>query len=45
MLVFILFIACFLFGMTWLRTGLFNLASDNIRRWLHYLTHTPVRAS
>lgn len=43
MLAFILFIACFLFGMTWLRTGLFNLASDNIRRWLHYLTHTPFR--
>ncbi|BCB04876.1 Na/Pi symporter [Bacillus sp. KH172YL63] len=42
-LAFIFFISCFLFGMTWLRTGLFNIANVKIKKWLHYLTNTPVK--
>ena len=40
---FVFFILCFLFGMTWLRTGLFNIANVKIKKWLHYLTNTPVK--
>ncbi|MEI2665511.1 Na/Pi symporter [Rossellomorea sp. LJF3] len=40
---FIFFILCFLFGMTWLRSGLFNIANQKIKTWLHYLTSTPVK--
>lgn len=40
---FIFFILCFLFGMTWLRSGLFNIANQKIKKWLHYLTSTPIK--
>ncbi|MFI8685462.1 Na/Pi symporter [Rossellomorea sp. NPDC077527] len=40
---FIFFILCFLFGMTWLRSGLFNIANQKIKTWLHYLTSTPLK--
>ncbi|MCA0147550.1 MULTISPECIES: Na/Pi symporter [Rossellomorea] len=40
---FIFFILCFLFGMAWLRSGLFNIANQKIKTWLHYLTSTPVK--
>ena len=29
---FIFFILCFLFGMTWLRSGLFNIANQKIKK-------------
>lgn len=40
---FIFFIFCFLLGMTWLRSGLFNIANQKIKKWLHYLTSTPAK--
>ncbi|MCA1058002.1 Na/Pi symporter [Rossellomorea aquimaris] len=42
---FIFFILCFLFGMTWLRSGLFNIANQKIKTWLHYLTSTPLKGA
>ncbi|WP_064091446.1 Na/Pi symporter [Rossellomorea aquimaris] len=42
-LAFIFFILCFLTGMTWLRTGLFNIANTKIKSVLHYLTNTATK--
>jgi len=38
---FIVFIILFIFGMTILRTGLFNLTSHNLKIWLEKLTNRP----
>ncbi|GKU81319.1 Na/Pi symporter [Niallia sp. NCCP-28] len=38
---FIVFIILFIFGMTILRTGLFNLSSYNLKVWLEKLTDKP----
>lgn len=38
---FIVFIILFIFGMTVLRTGLFNLSSHNLKIWLEKLTDKP----
>lgn len=43
LLIFILFILLFIFGMTLLRTGLFNASAKSLERWLVRLTSTPVR--
>ncbi|MFC0474388.1 Na/Pi symporter [Robertmurraya beringensis] len=37
-LLFCIFIALFIFGMTILRTGLFNLSADSLKKWLVKLT-------
>ncbi len=29
--------------MIWLRTGLFNIANEKIKKWLHYLTNSPAK--
>lgn len=38
---FILLIGVFIYGMTLLRTGLFNLSADSMKFWLTKLTDTP----
>lgn len=43
LLIFILFILLFIFGMTLLRTGLFNASAQSLERWLVKLTSTPLR--
>lgn len=40
---FFLFIFIFIFGMTLLRTGLFNSSADTLKNWLVKLTGTPFR--
>ncbi|WP_194841389.1 Na/Pi symporter [Salinibacillus xinjiangensis] len=40
---FILFLGSFIFGMYLLRSGLFNLSSDTVRKWLITLTDTPLK--
>jgi phosphate:Na+ symporter len=45
LILFILLILCFLLGMLWLRSGLFNLASMKVKKWLHFLTDTPVKGA
>jgi phosphate:Na+ symporter len=46
MLYIILFVLCillFIFGMTIIRFGLFNLSAHNLKKWLIKLTSTPLR--
>ncbi|MCA1056193.1 Na/Pi symporter [Rossellomorea aquimaris] len=43
LILFILLILCFLLGMVWLRSGLFNIANAKVKKWLHFLTDTPVK--
>ncbi|MFL8938903.1 Na/Pi symporter [Rossellomorea oryzaecorticis] len=45
LLLFILLILCFLLGMLWLRSGLFNIANMKVKKWLHFLTDTPVKGA
>ena len=40
-LLFILFIVLFIYGMTMLRTGLFNLSSHSLELWMGKLTNKP----
>ncbi|THE15414.1 Na/Pi cotransporter family protein [Bacillus timonensis] len=40
---FAVFIAIFLFGMTVMRTGLYNLTGDNLKVWLIRFTDTPFK--
>jgi phosphate:Na+ symporter len=42
-LLFILFILLFIFGMTIIRLGLFNISADKLKDWLIKLTSTPVK--
>lgn len=42
-ILFILFILLFIFGMTIIRLGLFNLSADKLRDWLIKLTSTPFK--
>ncbi|MCP3741341.1 Na/Pi symporter [Rossellomorea sp. BNER] len=42
-LFFILFIGIFIIGMTWLRIGLFNIASSKMEEWIFRLTNTPIK--
>jgi phosphate:Na+ symporter len=41
LIVFIFFILLFIFGMTLLRTGLFNLSADSLKKWIAKLTSSP----
>ncbi|PLR87644.1 Na/Pi symporter [Bacillus sp. V33-4] len=43
MLLFILFIGMFIFGMTILRTGLFNLSAGSLKLWMARLTASPMK--
>ncbi|PLR78112.1 Na/Pi cotransporter [Bacillus sp. V3-13] len=43
MLFFILFIGMFIFGMTILRTGLFNLSAGSLKLWMARLTAYPIK--
>ncbi|OIU70607.1 Na/Pi symporter [Rossellomorea aquimaris] len=45
LILFILLILCFLLGMLWLRSGLFNIASMKVKKWLHFLTDNPVKGA
>lgn len=40
-LLFILFLACFLIGMMWLRTGLLKLSGSKLEEWLKRTTYSP----
>lgn len=40
---FILLIAIFIFGMTLLRKGLFQLSADSTKKWLTIFTNTPLK--
>lgn len=42
-LLFVLCILLFIFGMTIMRFGLFNLSADNLRLWLIKLTSSPIK--
>src|SRR4051812_3186062 len=42
-LLFMLCILLFIFGMTIIRIGLFNLSADKLRTWLIKLTRTPLK--
>ncbi len=41
-ILFCLFVACFLLGMTWMRIGLFNLSGSALENWLRTVTATPI---
>lgn len=41
LLLFLLLIGLFIYGMTLLRSGLFNLSADSLKNWLAVLTNTP----
>ncbi|CAM3670019.1 Na/Pi symporter [Cytobacillus oceanisediminis] len=41
LLLFLLLIAIFIYGMTLLRSGLFNLSADSLKNWLAVLTNAP----
>ncbi|WP_254871211.1 Na/Pi symporter [Bacillus sp. Marseille-Q1617] len=45
LILFIMLICCFLLGMLWLRSGLFTIASVKVKKWLHFLTDTPVKGA
>lgn len=40
---FVVFLAIFIFGMTVMRTGLYNLTGDKIREWLIRFTSNPIK--
>ncbi|WP_042357447.1 Na/Pi symporter [Bacillus rubiinfantis] len=40
-ILFIIFIGLFIFGMTLLRSGLFNLSGDTLKRWVLHVTNAP----
>ncbi|NHM30367.1 Na/Pi symporter [Neobacillus terrae] len=43
LLLFILCIGLFIFGMTIVRIGMFNLSADKLKTWLRKLTSTPLK--
>jgi phosphate:Na+ symporter len=45
LILFILLIFCFLLGMLWLRSGLFKIANMKVKKWLHFLTDSPVKGA
>jgi len=40
---FAVFVAIFIFGMTVMRTGLYNLSGEKVKNWLIYFTDNPVK--
>ena len=40
---FIILVAIFLLGITWMRIGLFNLSGKKLEQWLKKVTNTPVQ--
>lgn len=40
---FLLFIGLFIYGMTLLRSGLFNLSADSLKKWILNVTDTPLK--
>ena len=43
MSLFAVYVAIFIFGMTVMRTGLFNLSGDRVKKWLILFTDNPIK--